>query len=481
MFKLFRSRKRLLDIPSINYAEESPSQGDENASEPSKYKGGQVACEAFQEYCSYSTIHGTKYLGETQRHWLEKIWWIVAFACALLGCGTLIFKLYIKWEESPVIVSFSEKSTPIYEIPFPSVTICPETKAKKNMIDFTETYHKMLAGSRPSYGISDKELKYMEAVSHVCDSHLTDKFKIGGNVTDNSIIDLLKRMAPSFNDTMMLCKFRNKMEYCDDYFEEVLTDEGLCFTFNMINSKELYREGISSDFLQRNRNVASSWDLTSGYNQTVAHEPQMYPYRVLAAGSRGGLFVLLRLYEENLDYICKGPVQGFKILLHPPGESPQLSRQYFRVPLLQEVLVSVKPNMMETSDGLRRYNPNRRQCFFNSERYLRFFKVYTQHNCELECLANYTLKTCGCVRFSMPRDDDTPICGSSKIACYDAAEDDLLYEQYMLGIAVNRDSQHECNCLPSCTSIRYDAEISQATFDWERLKYAYKSTDEQHG
>lgn len=136
--------------------------------------------------------------------------------------------------------------------------------------------------------------------------------------------------------------------------------KGRC-PLNLISKFSLnsIRHRISKDFLQRNRNEASSWDLTSGYDQSVASEPQIYPYRVLAAGSRGGLFVLLRLYEENLDYICKGPVQGFKILLHPPGESPQLSRQYFRVPLLQEVLVAVKPNMMQTSDGLRDYNPVR--------------------------------------------------------------------------------------------------------------------------
>lgn len=44
----------------------------------------------------------------------------------------------------------------------------------------------------------------------------------------------------------------------------------------------------------------------------------------------------------------------------------------------------------------------RRQCFFNNERYLRFFKLYTQANCELECLTNHTLKECSCVKFSMP-------------------------------------------------------------------------------
>jgi amiloride-sensitive sodium channel len=145
------------------------------------------------------------------------------------------------------------------------------------------------------------------------------------------------------------------------------------------------------------------WTLENGYTNTVPVDPETYPYRIFGSGARSGLFVLLRLYEQNLEYLCRGPVPGFKILLHTPGEIPQVSKHYFRVPLLQEVLVSVKPNMITTSEGLRHYEPNRRQCYFNSERSLAYFKVYTQRNCELECLANFTLTHCGCVKFSMPR------------------------------------------------------------------------------
>lgn len=87
-------------------------------------------------------------------------------------------------------------------------------------------------------------LKYMEALSETCDKHLTDTFEIGGNVTDNKIINLIRDIAPTFAETMRLCKFRNKVEYCN-YFEEIMTDEGLCFTFNMLNANDLYREGYA--------------------------------------------------------------------------------------------------------------------------------------------------------------------------------------------------------------------------------------------
>lgn len=160
----------------------------------------------------------------------------------------------------------------------------------------------------------------------------------------------------------------------------------------------------------KNNSKAEHWNLEEGYNRKIEVDPETYPYRVFGAGARLGLFALLRLYEQHLEYLCRGPVQGFKITLHTPGEVPQVSKHYFRVPYLQEVLVAVRPNMITTSDGLRHYEPNRRQCFFDSERYLRFFNVYTQRNCELECLSNFTKIECGCVKFSMPR--KCVFCGS---------------------------------------------------------------------
>lgn len=117
---------------------------------------------------------------------------------------------------------------------------------------------------------------------------------------------------------------------------------------------------ISEDFAPVEHTLSSKhWNPQNGYDTTVPVDPDMFPYRVFGAGARVGLFILLRLYEPDLDFLCRGPVQGFKILLHTPGEVPQVSKHYFRVPLLHEVLVSVKPNMITTSEGLRHYEPNR--------------------------------------------------------------------------------------------------------------------------
>lgn len=152
---------------------------------------------------------------------------------------------------------------------------------------------------------------------------------------------------------------------------------------------------------------ATYWNMEAGYTDSQAGESALnsYPNRVLGTGPDNGLNVQLRLNPMELDYLCQGAVQGFKVVLHAPTEIPQPSKNFLRLPLEQEILVSVKPNMVVTTKELRHYPPNRKLCYLNSERSLKFYKVYTQQHCELECVSNYTLKQCGCVFLTHPRNE----------------------------------------------------------------------------
>lgn len=38
-------------------------------------------------------------------------------------------------------MSFTEKESPISSVPFPTVTICPETKASRDKLDVVGGYH----------------------------------------------------------------------------------------------------------------------------------------------------------------------------------------------------------------------------------------------------------------------------------------------------------------------------------------------------
>lgn len=99
-------------------------------------------------------------------------------------------------------------------------------------------------------------------------------------------------------------------------------------------------------------------------------------------------------------------------------------------------------------------------------------KTYTQQNCYLECIANFTVEFCGCVKFSMPRDNDTPICGVDNILCCIMVEMELWEDQRMKDGLMNK-----CNCLPACASISYDAQMSQAKFEYLKYQEAIQESD----
>uniref|UniRef100_A0A1B0AX56 Uncharacterized protein n=1 Tax=Glossina palpalis gambiensis TaxID=67801 RepID=A0A1B0AX56_9MUSC len=447
------------------------------------------------DYCAKTSIHGIQYLGET-RPFREKLFWFSVFVISIYCALTLIRNIYIKWNETPVIVSFSEKSTPVWNIPFPAVTICTETK-------------RTLRLDAPSYGdlfnmlkvdvknkrrftakmanLSDTELEEFVTLLHICNTQIIDE---GIPVLYPQHVDyfaVLDRMAPSFDAMFTFCKWFNVFGDCKGLFIETYTEEGVCFTFNGLNNTDLYRENTcqhqkaqeiiipKSNWLS---NRSLSWSLENGYSKNTGIHT--YPARVLSAGSRAGLFVAIQNLGKNLDYLCRGPIQGFKVLLHSPDDVPQVSKQFVRIPLGKEILIAVKPNMITTSGGIAYYHPQRRQCFLSNERELKFFKIYTQTNCELECLTNFTLNKCGCVKFSMPRTHDMPICREDKIHCYAQAEDDLLLREFTEGLKTtdfNYRGLTECNCMPACTSLVYNAEISQGNFDLDKLLSAMGITN----
>lgn len=75
---------------------------------------------------------------------LHRVFWMVM--CVIAACSScyMIHESYKKMDRDPVLVSLSEKSTPVYMIPFPAVTICPDVKASKSKINLTETYEMLL-------------------------------------------------------------------------------------------------------------------------------------------------------------------------------------------------------------------------------------------------------------------------------------------------------------------------------------------------
>ncbi|XP_055605680.1 pickpocket protein 28-like [Uranotaenia lowii] len=138
-------------------------------------------------------------------------------------------------------------------------------------------------------------------------------------------------------------------------------------------------------------------------------------------------------------------------MLHNPQEYPQTSKDFIRIDQTETVSIAVQPAIIKTAPTLLRFGPSIRHCYFKRERKLKFFKIYSPANCELECLTNYTLKVCGCVKYSMPRSAEDRICQTWELKCI------------MMAQFGNSNTASDCNCLPACQSVQYDFELSKTT------------------
>ena len=77
-------------------------------------------------------------------------------------CTYQIYSLYSKWQANPVIVTFDTNPTPIWKIPFPAVTICPQSKSNHTEFILSQLLNK----TRQDY--SSFERRSLYALAHLC-------------------------------------------------------------------------------------------------------------------------------------------------------------------------------------------------------------------------------------------------------------------------------------------------------------------------
>lgn len=152
----------------------------------------------------------------------------------------------------------------------------------------------------------------------------------------------------------------------------------------------------------RTQTRASNWNIDHGYDfyENTDENRKPYPFRVIDGGLQYSLFVILKINNYDIDYLCGGSVQGFKIGFNSPNDIPRMKKDFFDLSPKRAVFYSIKPTYVKTAAKVRKFKPQERQCYFSSERKLRFYRQYTRQNCLSECFSNFTLAQCGCIHFS---------------------------------------------------------------------------------
>ncbi|CAG9859695.1 unnamed protein product [Phyllotreta striolata] len=424
----------------------------------------------FREYCNSTSIHGMKYLAE-DRSLGERLLWLGLICCSLSACIYLILQIYGKFQRSPVIVTFATSESPIYTIPFPAVTVCPLTQARKEVFDFSETIRKM----KRNESVTDKEYRYAKYMSLACEKD-NKLFKNETTFTEDFFRAIDELKIP-FDEVMISCKMMNIPAPCEKLFHPIILDHTVCYTFNMLDRDDIFHNNVVHYGNYHNfEEEISGWSNDKGYFKQD-NVLQNYPIRAFLAGADNALEITFYQNYSNNDHLCIEDTQGYHVSLHAPYAIPLIKKQYFNVPFERVVMVSVRPKVISTSEKVRQFDPDIRQCYFSTEKPLKYFKVYSPKNCKLECLTNYTLNTCGCVGYYMPRENATAICGNSNYKCMEDAELQLKVKQLMEQIVGGKENFF-CDCKPLCTDVTYETAISPTYWDFTRQFEAWNIHDD---
>lgn len=82
----------------------------------------------------------------------------------------------------------------------------------------------------------------MEAFIQTCKIHKQEAIHFGQDFVNDTIFDIIQDIAPSLNSTFDDCEWQDQILHCSKFLTPILTAEGLCFTFNALNSKDIYTD-----------------------------------------------------------------------------------------------------------------------------------------------------------------------------------------------------------------------------------------------
>jgi acid-sensing ion channel, other len=135
-----------------------------------------------------------------------------------------------------------------------------------------------------------------------------------------------------------------------------------------------------------------------------------------------------------------------------------------------DLQVLITPELVRTDESLRSLSPEKRSCYYEGERKLEYFKVYTKRNCEFECFSGImrTYVVLNCTPYYAVRDNSMEVC--------DYRHENLVQQ---LSYFANR-VKGECNCLDDCNSIKYSVEIIPLKLknkNQTSIEFKFKDTD----
>ena len=359
-----------------------------------------------EQFVAQSTLHGLHYIFEKRPAPQRCIWLILQTTMfALFFWQTLTLTLdYLEYNVTSTTEFVTEQ-----ESKFPAVTLCNFNKYRKSVINRTD-FHEVLLIKNPLY--PSKVVVNWTKYANVNDLNMKEFIHKAGHQMEYN--------QTTKKGMLYRCTWRGDV-LNHTAFTPVLTDMGLCYTFN------------------------------SGKNMTIR--------KVDSPGSNFGLH--LRMSVEQAEYIGNLAFSaGLRIRIHDPDEPPLVSSLGFAVMPGSHVFASIT---RRRTISLK--HPYKTKC---KDQKLPGIKAYTVAACHEHCKKKYIAKECKCEAFYM-KDTDYDQCNVQQY--FDCVV--RLEEQF------SSTSMRNCKCTEPCDTMKYHAYLSYGAFPSEEAAKEYSNNSEK--
>lgn len=86
----------------------------------------------------------------------------------------------------------------------------------------------------------------------------------------------------------------------------------------------------------------------------------------------------------------------FQVYFHNPSDVPDYSQSSIKFSKSSHSLVLISTHISLTDDSIKSWTPKKRGCYYSNEKRLKYTKIYSYRNCNVECQVNNTERFCGC-------------------------------------------------------------------------------------
>ncbi|XP_050540284.1 pickpocket protein 11-like [Daktulosphaira vitifoliae] len=370
-------------------------------------------------FFSSSNIHGFNHLTHENRHFIEKLLWVIVICFCIYGAKQIGESTWTRYQENPTVISM-ERDYKEWSTALPAITLCPTDNLDN------QKFEEIIEKEYP--GISEDEK-----------SELREFLVLLANATYGTFKKL------PFYDKIKPYKYLSLVENLQIHIMYTITNsnmEGYAL-FNLVST--ISELGFCHTY---NGEIAPYND----YYYWMQNNRTILPTKGFLSGTPLDGDVFTQITSMNFGYI------GF---LHSPYEAPDIANRIYSSPESYYKTLDVSALSIYSTSDIISLKPKQRGCRYTYESELKTSPIYTYNLCRNECRMEQAKRLCGCVPFFYRPDPSFKICDVKGMHCLDE------YEDYLVKLRNTSDDNKKvfCGCLPPCDDVSYIVE-GENTIQW---------------